>query len=466
MSYDLNIGPETLSHLQIEDGLRELISNALDEHIINEIHTDIVIKKKNNTWIIKDYGRGIKEINFRIQQNEEKLKYQNIIGMFGYGLKDAIGILFGRKVDMKIVTKKYIYIPIICCKSDSDIETIHMNKIKNTSIDIEGDCGTEIHFENLNDIYIEKAKSRFLKFLQPEYLYVEGNNKIFKLENEQSIFVNGVEVYNNTGFHFSYNINSNDKLRKDFNRDRKQIDLILLKKYVESILVKIKLFDQFNKPYNKEFFDTIIDILAYDNLSKLQEFSSIRILRNIISNVNDTELYLFVGKNDKLSKYKESIDSRGFKTFILGKSIKEKFKVSRIKELNNVNIFYTLKSLEKDVKPINTVLIFTDTKKQKQKKINNKIKNAISSIEQHIFVPNDIKDKLMETLVDEGLNDNDYYFSNCLNVSENITDSKLVGVIFQYVLENQDEQNIKSIMINKIGELLIAKRTSIFPSVF
>ena len=48
MSYDLNIGPETLSHLQIEDGLRELISNALDEHIINEIHTDIVIKKKNN----------------------------------------------------------------------------------------------------------------------------------------------------------------------------------------------------------------------------------------------------------------------------------------------------------------------------------------------------------------------------------------------------------------------------------
>ena len=112
------------------------------------------------------------------------------------------------------------------------------------------------------------------------------------------------------------------------------------------------------------------------------------------------------------------------------------------------------------------MLIFTDTKKQKQKKINSKIKNAISSIEQHIFVPTDIKDKLMETLVDEGLNDNDYYFSNCLNVSENITDSKLVGVIFQYVLENQDEQNIKSIMINKIGELLIAKRTSIFPSVF
>ena len=72
----------------------------------------------------------------------------------------------------------------------------------------------------------------------------------------------------------------------------------------------------------------------------------------------------------------------------------------------------------------------------------------------------------METLVDEGLNDNDYYFSGCLNVSENITDSKLVGVIFQHVLENQDEQNIKSNMINKIGELLIAKRTSIFPSVF
>jgi hypothetical protein len=47
LSLDLNIGEEILEHLKIEDAIREIISNAFDEHTMNNIDKQIEIFKKN-----------------------------------------------------------------------------------------------------------------------------------------------------------------------------------------------------------------------------------------------------------------------------------------------------------------------------------------------------------------------------------------------------------------------------------
>lgn len=92
--FDLNIG-NVLEHLEIEDSLKEIISNGLDEHILTESKRDIKIyKNDNNNWCIRDYGRGIKSSNFKFDINNDKQDNHDIIGMYGYGLKDAIGNLF------------------------------------------------------------------------------------------------------------------------------------------------------------------------------------------------------------------------------------------------------------------------------------------------------------------------------------------------------------------------------------
>jgi anti-sigma regulatory factor (Ser/Thr protein kinase) len=61
LSLDLNIGEEILEHLKIEDAIREIISNAFDEHTMNNIDKQIEIFKKNKEWIIRDFGTGIRD---------------------------------------------------------------------------------------------------------------------------------------------------------------------------------------------------------------------------------------------------------------------------------------------------------------------------------------------------------------------------------------------------------------------
>jgi DNA gyrase/topoisomerase IV subunit B len=61
--YDLNIG-KVLIHLDIEDSIKEIISNSLDEHILQESKKDIKIyKNDDDKWCIRDYGRGVKATN-------------------------------------------------------------------------------------------------------------------------------------------------------------------------------------------------------------------------------------------------------------------------------------------------------------------------------------------------------------------------------------------------------------------
>jgi hypothetical protein len=336
--FDLNIGENVLIHLNIEDGLKEIISNSLDEHRIEQINKDIrIYKNDDDKWCIRDYGSGLKQNHFKFNINEDKENDDESIGMYGYGLKDAIGALFTKKIKFKIYTSKYIFKPIMQAKKDfPDIETLHIEVIKNKTYELKS--GTEFVFDNLTLDSISKAKNKFIKFLKPDNLYQDSDLKIFDSDGKQSIYVNGVEVYNDSGFHFSYDIKSSSKIKECFNRDRKQLDLDLLKKEINKIWKKINFDD---KKIKVNLLKKLKNILNTTSGEYLCEFNQKDVLRNIISYFNSTNSFVFVGKKEKLTKIiKVKIENDSKDILYLGDGVKQKFNVKNIKDLYHKDKFY------------------------------------------------------------------------------------------------------------------------------
>ena len=442
--FDINIA-NVLEHLEIEDSLKEVISNALDEHILSESKRDIrIYKNDNNNWCIRDHGRGIKPSNFKFDINNDKQDNHDIIGMYGYGLKDAIGNLFHREIKFKIYTRSYIFTPIMRPKEDfPDQETIHMEIIKNTTYEIKK--GTEFVFDNLTLENITKAKEKFMKFLKPNILFEIDDYKIFKLDTFQSIFVNGVEVHKNTGFHFSYDIKSSDNIRKCFNRDRKQLNLPSLKPHIIKVLKQLKIFnkkddkdddkkndddkdDDKDDDNNKDdkLFNNIRNILKVSTPQYLQEFNQIDVLRNIITQINSLNKYVFVGSKEKLTKtIKEKIKDDNKENFVLGDGVKSKFLVKYIKDLYFNSNFD--KNLDNNIH-INTLINYIDNTHQPIN-ISDYISNIIKPIEKLFKIPEDLKIKLLNIEVinsddsDDNSNDNSDDNSNNSDDSDSDSDS-------------------------------------------
>ena len=113
-SIDLNLGKNVLDHWSVSDALREIISNAFDEHTKHNIKKLPLIKqnKRNDYYEIMDYGTGIKLKDFIQNANMAKVNDERIIGTFGFGLKDALGVLCKNNVDVTILTQSYKFVPI------------------------------------------------------------------------------------------------------------------------------------------------------------------------------------------------------------------------------------------------------------------------------------------------------------------------------------------------------------------
>lgn len=478
--YNLNMGNNILSHLTIEDGLKEIISNAYDEHKTNNITRNIKIYKNyDNKWCIRDYGSGIKPSNFKFDINENKIENNDTIGMYGYGLKDAIGILFTNGIKFKIYTEKYIYTPVLKTTPEfPDIETIHIEVIKNTILEI--NRGTEFVFDNLTLQNINNTKNKFVNFLNPKILYEIDNCKIFLLDSHQSIFINGVEVHNNTEFQFSYDIKSSPEIRECFNRDRKQLELRKLKPYIHRILKKINITSE---NLNPEFLNNLQNILKSNNSEYLGEFNQIGVLRNIISQLNNLN-YVFIGTSEKLKKViKDKIKEDNKELYILGNSVKTKFNVKYIKDLYYKNNFY----LEHDdntpnIKTSIQYAIITQNINSEEY-----ILKIIEPIERMFQIPSKLKQRILKIEIipidnnddDDNFSDNDdnddndnfsdsdsdndnnssenklnkygYNFDNeelkmnSIYLQEN-KKKDLFVILFRYIVNNIDDEHIKTLV--------------------
>ena len=408
-SIDLNLGKNVLEHWSIPDALREIISNALDEHTKQNIKKLPLIKqtKRNDYYEITDYGTGIKLEDFIQNANTTKVNDKSIIGTFGFGLKDALGVLCKKEINFEIITNDYIYTPQYIKKQRG--ETLHILVEKNNRR-MSDDIGTRFVFKNLKSSDMNKAKQLFLQLNDiPTILYEDkSNNKIFKLEGvKQSIYVNGVKIIDDSKYHFSYDLCKEKSFLTSFNRDRQNIDIKTFNKTIKTILKNIKLFDKNNNISNKDFFDLIKKILTS---LKLKEFSPIDVLRSLIQQINSIDKYIFIDKSDKLKStiIKDKIKKSKREVFVLNDLIKKKFKkngkkIKNIKELYNNEVFY--RSSDKDTKNIFTLLSCESKIIRDQEKIQTKIKKLLQEIKKKldIHLDSDIEKKLLKIEIDDEL---------------------------------------------------------------
>ena len=98
--FDLNI-EKVLEHWGVEHAIREIIANALDEMTLTGTK-EIEISYSDGVCHIRDYGRGLQYIHFTQNENKEKLVATNLIGKFGVGLKDALGVFYRNHIGVMV----------------------------------------------------------------------------------------------------------------------------------------------------------------------------------------------------------------------------------------------------------------------------------------------------------------------------------------------------------------------------
>ncbi|MDE6522752.1 MAG: hypothetical protein K2L17_08050 [Muribaculaceae bacterium] len=232
--FDLNID-KILENWECKHAVREIIANALDEQILTNTQ-DIKIFKEQTTWIIKDFGRGLKPEHLTQDENEEKLNTSGVIGKFGIGLKDALATFDRHNIKVTIYSK-YANISIIRTAKNGfdEIITLHARVAPPTKDMI----GTEFHISGLSDADMESAQRLFLKFGDHQILESTSYGDVVKSkENEGSIYINGVLVANEPNFLFSYNIKRIDSLlKKALNRERSNVGRTAYASVIRKILV-------------------------------------------------------------------------------------------------------------------------------------------------------------------------------------------------------------------------------------
>ncbi|MGI4022492.1 MAG: hypothetical protein ACRYFA_13380 [Janthinobacterium lividum] len=235
--FDLNI-EKILENWDTKHAVREIIANALDEQKLTDSNDIKIIKETNsNSWIIKDFGRGLKYEHFTQNENEEKLSATGVIGKFGIGLKDALATFERKGIAVNILSK---HGDITLGKSQKsgfdDLVTLHayISEPSNQYIN-----GTEFHLTNITDFDIEEGKKLFLKFNNESIIENTKYGSVLKKAGTQGkIYINGVLVATEENFLFSYNITLlNASIKKAINRERTNVGRTAYANTVKSILL-------------------------------------------------------------------------------------------------------------------------------------------------------------------------------------------------------------------------------------
>lgn len=233
--FDLNI-EKVLDSWEPKHAVREIIANALDEQKLTGTK-DIDIFKEGKKWHIRDYGRGLEYKHFTQNENKEKLEATNLIGKFGVGLKDALGV-FNRKGIKIEINSKYAHISLAMkSKTGFNIETLHARFEEPIDKNF---VGTDFIIENIDDDSINAAKSMFLVFNSEELLEETKYGAVYKHNSDNSsIYINGVQVATEENFMFSYNItNINAQIKKALNRERTNVGRTAYSDTIKNILTQ------------------------------------------------------------------------------------------------------------------------------------------------------------------------------------------------------------------------------------
>jgi hypothetical protein len=223
-NFDLNI-KEILKSWEPCHAVRELIANALDEQTLTGTQDVEISQVNRSAWCIRDFGRGLKYEHFAQNESLEKLKNsEKVIGKFGMGLKDAVGVLHRHGVTVRFRSK---FGDITFAQKSkhgfSDISTLHAVFILH---DERAFVGTEVVLDGITPEDMERAKAFFLRFSDETILDESRLGAILKKDATRKgrIYVVGLLIAEEDNFLFSYNITSLTKRMKNaLNRERTNV---------------------------------------------------------------------------------------------------------------------------------------------------------------------------------------------------------------------------------------------------
>lgn len=318
--FDLNI-EKILENWETSHAIRELIANALDEQLLTSTQ-EVEIYKNNDSWIIRDFGRGLQYTHLTQNENREKLENTSVIGKFGIGLKDALATFDRKKI--KVIAKSG-HSQITIDKSEKegfkDIITLHAiieNPLNPQFI------GTEFKLVGVTDKDIDDAKDLFLKFSGETVIESTKQGQVVKKNGKcGNIYINGVKVAEEENFLFSYNITViNASIKKALNRERTNVGRTAYTDSIKKILLA---------SVSKE----VAEILANDltNINRgtaHDELTWIDVQEHSVKILNQQGKYLFVTSFEAM-QHPDMIDqakNSGHEIITIPENLKYKIKDS------------------------------------------------------------------------------------------------------------------------------------------
>ena len=236
--FDLNMKEDLLEAWEPSDGIRELIANALDEHVLTDTEPVTIDFDGAGQAHLRDYGRGLRYEHFAQGEDPEKLdRPDEVIGKFGVGLKDALAVLYRHGVEATLHSSHNTFTVEEAPKADfGDVETLHAVVRPPEQPGMEG---TAVLLEGVSEADVETAKSNFLRFTSEERIEATPFGEIYARPDSRdaAIYITGLRVATEPDFLFSYNITSTTKnVRDALNRERSNVGRTAYTPRVKKIL--------------------------------------------------------------------------------------------------------------------------------------------------------------------------------------------------------------------------------------
>jgi hypothetical protein len=228
---ELPLDINCVSHWTVEDAIRELLQNAIDqgEYKVTPINN------KKRLWIVNEnVTLPVKSLVIG-----QTTKNDGDIGGFGEGYKLAVVVLLRNGFGVKIVTGGEVW--DFCFKPSITFNTSILNitikpisKVKDTS-------RTTFIVYDLNEVGVSSVLPKLLMhkakfFPHGKFITSSKGQVILNPDNPGDIYINGLYISNNSRFKYGYNFNPG-VLHLD--RDRKIIETYELSKITSSIWAEI-----------------------------------------------------------------------------------------------------------------------------------------------------------------------------------------------------------------------------------
>jgi hypothetical protein len=237
-AFDLNI-QEVLEAWSVVEAIRELIANAIDEHLLTGTAEPQIVEEADG-WHVRDFGRGVTTDHLTQNESAEKLSRPDlVIGKFGVGLKDAVAVLHRHGVNVRIRSAHADLTFGMHAKAGFDLQTLHALVEDPTDPTM---AGTDVVLAGaaVTAREVEAAKQLFLAYADVTELGRTAYGTVLGRGDGRParIFINGLQVAEDDRLLFSYNVTSlNAALRKALNRERTNVGRSAYSDRVKAILL-------------------------------------------------------------------------------------------------------------------------------------------------------------------------------------------------------------------------------------